>query len=269
MPVYANDYKFPIIKLDEYYCLFTMDKVRRHSIPEGLHSYEISRAEESAGTYLQVQKEVNDQNRLGNVLCKEEIPLDASGQYFPKTCSALATEMPYTARKFMKAEPKDLNEIDANGFLYNSLFGLIPVYPFLSMYCDNNNLYIGFDFYDEEEQAFESYGDVTVNVGKLPYLYSSIDTNNNGDKILDFLERNGFGQKTDFSIPSGFCRFPVFRFDPHILQKIDPKVFDEYAECHGQRLPKPGNLSDTIAVASEKAAVKNPSTHGIEPTSTR
>ena len=146
---------------------------------------------------LQVQKEADERQRLGTILCKESLPLDSSGRYYPQVSTALSTDLPYTARKFLKATDKGLDKMDANGFLYNSSFGLIPVYPFMSMYCENNNLYIGFDFYDENDQTFAPFGDVTVNVGKLPYLYSAIDTNNNGSRILDFLERSGFGQKTD------------------------------------------------------------------------
>ena len=144
--------------------------------------------------------------------------------------------------------------MDPAGYLYCSSFGLFPVYPYLSMYLDNNNLFMGLDFYDENEQMFAPFGDVTVNVGQCPYLCSAIDTNNNGNKILDFLEQNGFGQKTGSHIPSGFCLFPVFRFHADRIQKIDPEVYQEYAKAYGYSPEKAELfcLDDKITAASSK-----------------
>ena len=88
--------------------------------------------------------------------------------------------------------------------------------------------------YDEELQAWDQYGTVTVNITQLPFLYSAIDTNNNGEQIIAFLEENGFGHATGHMLQSGFCTYPVFRFDEDMLIRIDPEVFSTYGSLHGQ-----------------------------------
>ncbi len=111
--------------------------------------------------------------------------------------------------------------------------GQYTVKPRLNMYANNDNLYVGLDCYDKGGAFWEPFGDVTVNIDSLPYLYSTIDTNNNGDKIIEFLEQNGFGECTPFVIPSGFCNFPVFQFKEEKLRAIDPVAFEKYAKAHG------------------------------------
>ena len=106
--------------------------------------------------------------------------------------------------------------------------------PHINSYANNNNLYMAFDCYSKDDDFWEPFCDATVNVTKLPYLFSTVDTNNNGYQILDFLEANGFGQRTGFSMPSGFCIFPVFHFNAEKLKEIDPEAFKEYQKAHGK-----------------------------------
>jgi len=79
------------------------------------------------------------------------------------------------------------------------------VYPKLNFYLENNNLYVGLDCYEPEIEAMDNYCDVTVNIEDLPYLHAAIDTNNNGPKMVDFLEKNGFGEPTGLMVFSGFA----------------------------------------------------------------
>lgn len=123
---------------------------------------------------------------------------------------------------------------DRKGYSYVDSFGdEIILYPRLNMYVEGNSLYLGFDSFDSEAGDMEPYCDATVNIVALPYLHSCIDTNNNGDKMLDFLVRNGFGEPLGLRIPSGFCRYPVFRFNEEKLREIDPVVLAAYAKAHG------------------------------------
>lgn len=134
---------------------------------------------------------------------------------------------------------------------YTDVFGgTYKVLPKLNSYLDNNNLYVGLDFYEEEGGFWAPYADVTVNVGRLPFLESAIDTNNNGQKIVDFLVENGFGELTDKVIPSGFCVFPVFRFNADKLKAIDSEFFKEYAKQYGVSERSP--LNDQIQKADQK-----------------
>ena len=105
------------------------------------------------------------------------------------------------------------------------------VEPYLDVYQENNNLYVGLAYLDPE-YGKQPYADVTVNVGRLPYLHAAIDTNNNGEKIVDFLTENGFGALTDQVMLSGYCEYPVFKFSEEALGKISPRVFGEYQKAN-------------------------------------
>ena len=123
---------------------------------------------------------------------------------------------------------------DIKTYEYDSEYGgKYIVAPKLATYLENDNIYVGLNFYDEEYTCWDSFSDVTVNIVPMPYLYSAIDTNNNGDSIVDFLEENGFGESTGKYVQSGYCMYPVFRFNEDKLKEIDPDVFADYAKSHG------------------------------------
>jgi len=105
--------------------------------------------------------------------------------------------------------------------------------PKLNMYADNDNLYLGFDCFDKQDESIGPFCSATINIIPLAYLEAVIDTNNNGNTLLDFLEENGFGQRTPFAVQSGFCVYPIFRFDEDRMKEIDPKVFAEYQKTFG------------------------------------
>lgn len=128
------------------------------------------------------------------------------------------------------------------------------VFPRLNIYEDNNNLYLGFVSEDLEWGGLDHYCSATTNVSVLPYLHSCIDTNNNGTRIIEFLERNGFGEMTDMELPSGRCWYPVFRFNEEKLRQIDPEMFAAYAKAHGRDKP---SLASQIAGAAERTVQNN------------
>jgi len=119
---------------------------------------------------------------------------------------------------------------------YQGYSGTYQVLPKLNRYVENDNLYIGLDCFDVEFGGLEPFTDLTVNVGRLPYLQSAIDTNNNGLEAIAFLQKNGFGHLTGTALPSGFCMFPIFEFNEEKLRAIEPEQFSEYAHAHGQQL---------------------------------
>lgn len=131
-----------------------------------------------------------------------------------------------------------------SGFNYKSLYSEYLVFPKISIYSNNNNIYMGFDYYDDEFEGKAPYCNVTVNIGKLPYLHAAIDTNNNGDNIIKFLEDNGFGEMTGKYVSSGFCDFPIIKFNEEILFKIDPFVMEEYSKYNKESLKDQINNSE-------------------------
>ena len=139
-------------------------------------------------------------------------------------------------------------------FEYNTPYGSTErVVPKISCYASNDNLYFGLDYFENDFEDWLPYGDVTVNVGKLPYLESAIDTNNNGAGIITFLEKNGFGHLTGLSIQSGHCVFPVFKFNEDKLKEVDDVNFYLYAKVHDRDVR---SLDDTIKEAKEHGAAE-------------
>lgn len=139
---------------------------------------------------------------------------------------------------------------------YVDMFGnAYQVLPKLNTYANNDNLYVGLDFFDQEFEYWAPYADVTVNVGSLPFLESAIDINNNGSKILSLLLDNDFGELTGRSIQSGFCTFPIFRFNANKLKEIDPVFFGKYAKAHGKTVEKCTLLNDQIADAKRTSGL--------------
>lgn len=252
----AKDGRYAVIKMDDHYCLFTMCKINPADVPDGLHHYELRSSGKTTGSPIQAEPSVPTLYRLGSILSKDELPLDQSGKFLPVQVAALNMVEPPTVEEFLNVTREQLDQEKCNGLLYRSSFGLIPVYPHLDMYRSTDNLYMGLSFYDEEEQYADHFSDVTVNVDQLPYLSSTVDTNNNGQKIIDFLEQYGLGKKTEMEVPSGFCWFPVFHFNAKAIRDLDPEFFASYAKTHGQDpdLHAADRLAGKIENAAERAA---------------
>lgn len=94
----------------------------------------------------------------------------------------------------------------------------------LASYMENGNLYVG--LLTHEEGYPEPWQNLTVNLSvKCKENCAFIDTNNNGDEILLWLEKNGLGHMTGNMMPSGWCLYPEFEFDmetlmPHVTRDM-------------------------------------------------
>lgn len=95
------------------------------------------------------------------------------------------------------------------------------IYPMsfkIANYINNGNLYVG--LITHKEGYPESWQDLTVNLDiKCALNKAYIDTNNNGNDIIEWLEQNGLGYRTGNYMSSGFCEYPEFEFDMEILLK--------------------------------------------------
>ena len=90
----------------------------------------------------------------------------------------------------------------------------------LANYADNGSLYVG--LITNEEGYPEPWSNLTVNLDKSFRCKENcayIDTNNNGDGIIDWLETNGFGEQTGRLVFSGFCIYPEFKFNMEEIMK--------------------------------------------------
>lgn len=90
----------------------------------------------------------------------------------------------------------------------------------LANYADNGSLYVG--LIANEEGWPEPWSNLTVNLplsSRCKPNCAYIDTNNNGEEIIDWLEENGLGKTTERIAASGWCIYPEFEFDMEALMK--------------------------------------------------
>lgn len=149
-----------------------------------------------------------------------------------------------------------LNNMDK--FEYEPPYGeKVDVTIKVSRYVNNDNLYVGMDAFDTESNEKYPFTDITVNIEALPYLHSAIDTNNNGMlSITNFLIENDLALPTGEYQQSGFCVYPVYRFNAELLEKLDPEPFHEYQKAHGIELQH-GHARNEKGLASVDELVKD------------
>lgn len=88
----------------------------------------------------------------------------------------------------------------------------------IDTYIQNGNLYVG--LITHEEGYPEPWSDLTVNLGvKCKENCAYIDTNNNGNEIIEWLVENKLGVPTGHMRPSGFCVYPEFEFNMDVLMQ--------------------------------------------------
>lgn len=92
-------------------------------------------------------------------------------------------------------------------------------------YRNNNNVYIG--MITREDGFTEPFGDISVNIDKLPPFHAALDTNNL-PHVAEFVEIQGLGKPTGIRLTSGFCTYPVYEFDRDALRALDPAGCAEY-----------------------------------------
>lgn len=139
------------------------------------------------------------------------------------------------------------------GFEYTDQYGDTEIlYPQFEMYQDDDNLALIFHHYEPELEYIDEYGLATVNVYSLPFLHTTIDTNNNSEKLVEFLEKSGFGERTGQMVRSGFCLFPVFKFNEEFLKEIDPDFYERYANAYGKKVEKTESLDKKIKTVKDK-----------------
>ena len=88
----------------------------------------------------------------------------------------------------------------------------------LATYAENDNLYVGMITHNEGYP--EPWGDLTVclDTDCKPNC-AFIDTNNNGNEIINWLIENKLGKLTGRMKMSGWCLYPEFEFNMDELMK--------------------------------------------------
>ena len=108
-------------------------------------------------------------------------------------------------------------------------FGQEEVALVVSSYADNGSLYVG--LYCKEEDGFEPFGDLTVNLRENNLKGRSnaafIDHDFSRDK-LRFIKRHKLGTVLPEKGYSGFCEFSRFAFDLERLKEFDREGVERY-----------------------------------------
>ncbi len=90
----------------------------------------------------------------------------------------------------------------------------------INNYMNNNGLYLG--LMGREEDDFEPYGDISVNLGtKAPDYCAYVDLNNMPE-LEKFIEENDLGEFTGLTQRSGFCEYPLYMFNVDKLRELCP-----------------------------------------------
>ena len=99
----------------------------------------------------------------------------------------------------------------------------------LATYVENGNLYVGLITHDLDYP--DPWSDLTVNLS----IYCKpncafIDTNNNGNEIINWLTVNHLGKLTGRMEMSGWCLYPEFEFNMDNLMKHVTEDYRKGAE---------------------------------------
>ena len=90
----------------------------------------------------------------------------------------------------------------------------------LANYADNGTLYVG--LLTNEDGYTTPWQNLTVNLEESSRCKKNcayIDTNNNGNEIMHWLEDNNLGEPTGRIAASGWCFYPEFEFNMEELMK--------------------------------------------------
>ena len=96
----------------------------------------------------------------------------------------------------------------------------------INNYINNNGLYLG--LIRKEDDYFEPYGDISVNLGvKAPDYCANVDLNNMPE-LVKFIEENDLGEFTGLTQRSGFCEYPLYMFHVDKLRELCPEGMATY-----------------------------------------
>lgn len=106
-----------------------------------------------------------------------------------------------------------------------------PVKLEINSYLNNQNLYIRLT--DVSEMGPEPYGDITVNLEKVPAYCGYVDMNNMPE-LEEFIRDNDLGEFTGLTKRSGFCEYPLYMFNVVKLRELCPDGMQAYETLIGR-----------------------------------
>lgn len=101
----------------------------------------------------------------------------------------------------------------------------------INNYMNNKGLYL--ELKGREDDCFEPYGDISVNLGtKAPDYCAYVDINNMPE-LEKFIEENDLGEFTGLTQKSGFCEYPLYMFNVDKLRALCPDGMATYEANNG------------------------------------
>lgn len=110
-----QDDDFEMVYIDQKYSvLFSEARLDRNIIPDGLYVYECRHSDDTDEIVAEICSKVRV-NHSGTILCREEIPLDENGSYFPEIVDFAGWDL--TVEEYLKINKDMLNPEDVENIL--------------------------------------------------------------------------------------------------------------------------------------------------------
>lgn len=91
-------------------------------------------------------------------------------------------------------------------------------------YCANKTLAVEMVLVDSNGEITEPWGMLTVNIDSSNVLANEtrafVDTNNNGEEIIGWLEKNNIATPKGLYGQSGWCSYPLVEFNSQALAEM-------------------------------------------------
>lgn len=88
----------------------------------------------------------------------------------------------------------------------------------LNKYKAFGSLYIGLVYWDEEDELWEPFDELTVGLDFLMPGYAFVNTNHIPD-AEEFIQKYHLGKPTGTIKKSGFCQYPLYEFDMEVVNR--------------------------------------------------
>jgi len=119
-----------------------------------------------------------------------------------------------------------------------------PIQLKISVYLYGGGLAI--QMISHEDGIAEPWSYLTVNLDAIPPLNCAfIDTNGNGEDILEWIAQHNLAVPTGRYEYSGYCKYPEYRFEEALLRELDPIGYEGYLHDR-KELAKEDNKEKTL-----------------------
>ena len=109
--------------------------------------------------------------------------------------------------------------------------GETEVVLYMQQYRNNGQIFLGLAHW--EDGGYEPFANITVNIDEpTPDYCGYLDTNNLSN-VEKFVVAHKLGEFTGFTGRSGYCEYPLYRFNAEKLRELCPQQMTEYERSIG------------------------------------